>query len=180
MQQEIVLSRSTATRHRPLLFAVTGVARQKKVAWNRRKWDIDRMAGQGKIDGDKLRRIVKSRGITLGDLALKVGVHRQALSSIINHNAKPRPGTLQRLLTALDVTAADLAPDLREDEQQLLDEYRGVDDRTRKAMLGMVIRMADEFGARRVEEHMTAGIERLEASSPERQASGRRKGRAGA
>lgn len=56
----------------------------------------------------RIKEICKSKGITLNDLAERVGVSRVSLSGIATGKQKPSFDTLERLSNALNITPAEL------------------------------------------------------------------------
>ena len=56
----------------------------------------------------RIKEICKSRGITLNDLAERVGVSRVSLSGIATGKQKPSFDTLERLADALNIAPAEL------------------------------------------------------------------------
>ena len=56
----------------------------------------------------RIKEICKSRGITLNDLAERVGVSRVSLSGIVTGKQKPSFDTLERLADALNIAPAEL------------------------------------------------------------------------
>ena len=56
----------------------------------------------------RIKEICKSQGITLNDLAERVGVSRVSLSGISTGKQKPSFDTLEKLATALGVSVPEL------------------------------------------------------------------------
>lgn len=56
----------------------------------------------------RIKEICKSKGITLNDLAERVGVSRVSLSGIATGKQKPSFDTLERLADALNIPPAEL------------------------------------------------------------------------
>ena len=56
----------------------------------------------------RIKEICKERGITLNELAERVGVSRVSLSGIVTGKQKPSFDTLEKLAGALDINPAEL------------------------------------------------------------------------
>lgn len=56
----------------------------------------------------RIKEICKSRGITLNDLAERVGVSRVSLSGIVTGKQKPSFDTLEKLADALNIAPSEL------------------------------------------------------------------------
>lgn len=63
----------------------------------------------------RIKEICKSKGITLNDLAERVGVSRVSLSGIATGKQKPSFDTLERLADALNIAPAELFVPPKED-----------------------------------------------------------------
>lgn len=64
----------------------------------------------------RIKEIVKEKGITLNELAVRVDITQVSISRIVNGVAKPSLDTLQKIAEALDVHISDLFEDKRPKE----------------------------------------------------------------
>lgn len=78
-----------------------------------------RMESQEAAFADKLRDLLKSKGLTQAELASRVGCSQPAISQMLNRACRPQRQTILRLAKALDVDPRELWPDL--EVAQILD-----------------------------------------------------------
>jgi transcriptional regulator with XRE-family HTH domain len=70
----------------------------------------------------RVKEICKEKGITIAEVANRMGIHAPALSRIIN-GSNTTTETLERIANALDVSVVDLFE--RKKEVSLLIKYKG-------------------------------------------------------
>mgnify|MGYP003589724311 CR=1 FL=1 len=68
----------------------------------------------------RLKEVLKEKGITSKDLALKVNITENALSMIINGKRQPRFELLIEISNVLDVDVRELFIPTKEDEQETI------------------------------------------------------------
>lgn len=56
----------------------------------------------------RIKDIIKEKGLTIKELAAKIGITREALTNIVNEKANPAFDTLINLAAALDVQMSEL------------------------------------------------------------------------
>jgi transcriptional regulator with XRE-family HTH domain len=64
----------------------------------------------------KIKEVMKDKGVTVQEIAKKLGISRVALSYQLN--GSPRLDTLQKIADALDVNILDLFKDTRPKEKE--------------------------------------------------------------
>ncbi|MDR1716912.1 MAG: helix-turn-helix transcriptional regulator [Prevotella sp.] len=63
----------------------------------------------------RIKEICKEKGISLGDLAINIGIARENLSKLVNGKSKPSIDTFERIALALEVPISDLFDSPRSD-----------------------------------------------------------------
>jgi transcriptional regulator with XRE-family HTH domain len=71
-----------------------------------------RLDSQEAAFAEKLRELLKSKGLTQAELAARVGCSQPAISQMLNRTCRPQRQTILKLATALDVHPRELWPDL--------------------------------------------------------------------
>ena len=56
----------------------------------------------------RVRNLLNQRGLTIKDLADRIGMHREALSKILNNRVDPTFGTAERIAEGLDLQLYEL------------------------------------------------------------------------
>jgi transcriptional regulator with XRE-family HTH domain len=73
---------------------------------------FERMDSQEAAFANKLRDLLKNKGLTQGDLASRVGCSQPAISQMLTRKCRPQRQTILKLAAALDVHPRELWPDL--------------------------------------------------------------------
>ncbi len=96
---------------------------------------------------DQLRRLRSARNISQSELAATLGVSQQAVTKWENNKSKPSLQTVKKIAQVFDVSTDYLLDnegkkeEVTEDEKQMLEEYRQLDDEGKNAfhyMLNML------------------------------------------
>lgn len=76
----------------------------------------------------RIKQILKEKGLTLNDLAKKLGINRVSLSVSINKSANPQIGTLKKIADSLGVELYELF-EVKEGREPDVSGYLEVRDR---------------------------------------------------
>ena len=94
----------------------------------------------------KLEEILKKRNMTLNSLSKKAKTFKQGATSRWKHGSYPSIDVLKEICELLDVSAdylLDLAPpEMTEQEQKLLENFRSADQRGKESILDLAEREA--------------------------------------
>ena len=111
--------------------------------------------------GENIKRYRENLGLSMNQLAKRIGKSRSAISQYENGEIMPRMGTIEDLARALGVSKMDIiepqhsyylvhmpesAPDaLTDEERRLLEAFRSLDESARHAALYSVEGMAAAY-----------------------------------
>jgi transcriptional regulator with XRE-family HTH domain len=54
-----------------------------------------------------LRKLIKDSGMSISELAKKIGITQANMSNIVSEKTKPRPETIEKIAKALDISVSD-------------------------------------------------------------------------